>query len=36
MLQYANGDAMDVTATLDLFRIPLTSVRDYVSAQLAR
>jgi uncharacterized protein YbjT (DUF2867 family) len=36
MLQYANGDTMDVTGTLELFPIPLTSVRDYVSAQLAR
>jgi uncharacterized protein YbjT (DUF2867 family) len=36
MLQYAAGDAMDMTATLELFPIHLTSVRDYVTSCLAR
>lgn len=36
MLQYASGDAMDMTDTLKVFSTQLTSVRDYVTAQLAR
>jgi uncharacterized protein YbjT (DUF2867 family) len=36
MLQYASGDAIDMTDTLKVFSTQLTSVRDYVTAQLAR
>ena len=35
-LQYALGDAIDVTATSALFPYRMTSVSDYVNAQLAR
>jgi len=34
MLQYASGDEMDLTHTLELFPIQLTPLRDYVAAQL--
>lgn len=34
MLQYAGGDPIDMTETLKLVPGPLTSLRDYVSAQL--
>jgi NADH dehydrogenase len=36
MLQYARGDAMDISNTRALFPFALTSVRDYVSTVLAR
>lgn len=36
MLGYALGDAMDVSQTTALFPVRLTSVREYVSAVLAR
>jgi uncharacterized protein YbjT (DUF2867 family) len=35
MLQYASGDAMDLTGTQKLFPIRLTSMRDYIAATLA-
>jgi hypothetical protein len=35
MLGYADGDAMDIGPTLELFPLHLTSVRDYVSTVLA-
>ena len=35
MLQYASGDSIDMTTALKLFPFPMTSVRDFVSAQLA-
>lgn len=35
MLMYASGDEMDMTETLKLFPIPLTSVRDYVMGDVA-
>jgi len=35
MLQYAGGDPIDITEALKLVPGPLTSLRDYVSAQLA-
>jgi uncharacterized protein YbjT (DUF2867 family) len=36
MLQCARGDAIDVTTSRRLFPFQLTSVRDYITAQLAR
>jgi NADH dehydrogenase len=36
MLQYARGDAIDPAASRRLVGLPLTSVRDYITAQLAR
>jgi uncharacterized protein YbjT (DUF2867 family) len=36
MLQYASGDAMNLTDTQKLFPFAMTSVRDYVAASLAR
>ena len=36
MLQYAAGDAMDISRMRGMFPIELTSVRDYVSSVLAR
>ena len=36
MLQYASGDTIDMSRTLALFPMHMTSVRDYVSAVLAR
>jgi uncharacterized protein YbjT (DUF2867 family) len=36
MLQYASGDAVDMTATLELIPMQLTSVRDYVASRLSR
>jgi uncharacterized protein YbjT (DUF2867 family) len=36
MLQCAGGDVIDNTASSRLFPFPLTSVRDYITAQLAR
>jgi len=36
MLQYASGDAVDMTATLELIPMQLTSVRDYVASCLSR
>ena len=36
MLQCASGDAIDATASRRLFPFQLTSVRDYIAAQLSR
>jgi len=36
MLQYAGGDAIDVTKSKRLFPFQMTSVRDYITAQLSR
>ena len=36
MLQYAGGDAIDTTASSGLFPFQMTSVRDYITAQLSR
>ena len=36
MLQYAGGDAIDVTTSRRLFPFQMTSVRDYITAQLSR
>jgi uncharacterized protein YbjT (DUF2867 family) len=36
MLQCAGGDAIDVTTASRLFPFPMTSVRDYITAQLSR
>jgi hypothetical protein len=36
MLQYANGDAIDTTTTRRVFPFPMTSVRDFITAQLRR
>ena len=36
MLQCAGGDAIDTTASSRLFPFRMTSVRDYIAAQLAR
>ncbi len=36
MLQCAGGDAIDVTTSSRLFPFQMTSVRDYISAQLSR
>jgi NADH dehydrogenase len=35
MLEYARGDAIDPTTTRTLFPFEMTSVRDYITAQLA-
>jgi uncharacterized protein YbjT (DUF2867 family) len=35
MLQYARGDAMDMSRTLGLLPVQLTSVRDYATAALS-
>jgi NADH dehydrogenase len=36
MLQYASGDEIDPTTSRRLFPFPMMSVRDYITAQLAR
>jgi NADH dehydrogenase len=36
MLQYAGGDAIDSTASARLFPMQMTSVRDFITAQLVR
>jgi hypothetical protein len=36
MLRYANGDAIDTTTTRRVFPFPMTSVRDFITAQLRR
>lgn len=36
MLQYANGDAIDETTSRRLFPFQMTSVRDFITAQLRR
>ena len=36
MLQCALGDAIDVTASSRLFRFPMTSVQDFIAAQITR
>ena len=36
MLQCAGGDAMDVTTSNRLFPFQMTSVRDFITAQLSR
>jgi hypothetical protein len=36
MLQYAGGDAIDLAASNRLFPFRMTSVRDFIAAQLAR
>jgi NADH dehydrogenase len=36
MLEYARGDAIDPTTTRTLFPFEMTSVRDYITAQLAQ
>ena len=36
MLQCAGGDAIDVTTSSRLFPFPMTSVRDFITAQLTR
>jgi hypothetical protein len=36
MLQCARGDAVDVTISSRLFPFQMTSVRDYITAQLTR
>jgi hypothetical protein len=36
MLQCARGDAIDTTTSRRLFPFQMTSVRDYITAQLAR
>ena len=36
MLQYAGGDAIDTDDSSRLFPFPMTSVRDFITAQLAR
>jgi len=36
MLQYASGDAMDISTTRAMFPFELTSVHDYASTLLAR
>jgi hypothetical protein len=35
MLQYAAGDAIDTTTSSRLFPFQMTSVRDFITAQLA-
>lgn len=35
MLQYAAGDSIDTTASSRLFPFPMTSVRDFITAQLS-
>jgi hypothetical protein len=35
MLQYAAGDAIDNTTSARLFPFPMTSIRDFITAQLA-
>ena len=35
MLQYAAGDAIDTTVSRRLFPFEMTSVRDFVNAQIA-
>ena len=35
MLQYAAGDAIDITTSSRLFPFQMTSVRDFIAAQLA-
>jgi uncharacterized protein YbjT (DUF2867 family) len=36
MLQYANGDVIDATTSHRMFPFPMTSVRDFITAQLGR